>query len=941
MRLARLSLALIASSLVAMVGLATFGAWTLGEVREHQQELDQLTHLQVRLDDLSAASDALLLSSATASAYESFQREARAVQDALAQRADTDPAAEQAVGAIGEMLALADRYAGPGSASLAEREGGQGALGVPREMAEVMSRMAALGGELDSAMDAMLRAHFDIENRALYVAVLGFFGAALAFALLSLAALGLLHRRLGAPVGRLAAVVDRVAGGDEGARADVSGHDEVARLGAGLNAMLDRQAATHAQLAERERMLAESQRIARIGTWYRKLGTDAYVWTREAYRIFGHAPNSFRPSSASLYELVHRSDRANVEALHATLVEGEGRGEGRFRIVRADGEIRHVQLYGERLHDENGRPMSVSGTVQDVTELVEAHDAVGRQGELLEMAGRMASIGGWSVDLGTGEITWSDTVCEIHDEPPGTRPTPQAALAYYPPEHRPRISRAMERASAEGTPIHEELQIVTAKNRRVWVRVVGEPVRDTNGVVVAVRGAIQDIEAEKQAELELEKLAHTDRTTGLYSRDGLVRMLQERLDAGDTSPSAILASLDLRELRNVNEAHGYAVGDALLGAVGRRLQARAGPGGLVARTGGDGFAALVPSEGPPGDVVRMLVGRSDGMFADPFHVAGVELTVAMRVGYTQVSHQSRDAEALLRESEISLHAAKHGVNANGQAYTEALHEATRARVRLVQELGAALEQEQFVLHYQPQVDLTTGRLVACEALIRWQHPERGLVPPGMFIGVAEQSGRIGPMGSWVLGEACRTLRNWEDEGLDPVRLAINVSVEQLRDGDFVRDVRASLARHELDPGALIVEITESVFAYESRELRAQLHALHELGVQIALDDFGTGFSSLAYLRDYPFDRIKIDRAFVGSLPEDPFGRSVVTSVLGLATSIGAHTIAEGIETRAQRDALLRLGCSVGQGFYFSRPLEQAAFRRLLVARERLPLDRQP
>ncbi|MFW6087555.1 MAG: PAS domain-containing protein, partial [Myxococcota bacterium] len=527
MKLARLSRDLIVVSLIAMVGLAALGAWTLGEIRDHQAEARRLTNLQSRMDDLSAASDALLLTRSSDQDHRAFRSEARAVQDVLANRADALPAAGRAVEAIDEMLALADTYGAPGSEPQVPLDDARGPLGVPRETAETMSRMAALGSDLDDAMDAMLRAHRATEERATYVVVLGFFGAAAAFALLSLAALALLHRRMGVPVGKLATVVDRVAAGDQGARADVSGHDEVARLGAGLNAMLDHQSATHARLAERERMLAESQRIARIGTWYRELGTDAYVWTRETYRILGHSPDGFRPTASSLYQVVHPDDRARVESLHAAIVDGEGHAEGTFRIVRPDGEVRYVQLYGECLHDEDGRPLSVSGTLQDVTELVEVHEEARQQRELLEMAGRMARFGGWRIDLHDGEVTWSDTVCDIHDEPPGTRPTPETGLGYYVPEHRPRIRRAFERAAAEGTPIHEELQIVTARNRRVWVRVVGEPVHDAHGEVTSIRGALQEIEAEKQAELELERLAHTDQTTGLYSRDGLVRTLQD------------------------------------------------------------------------------------------------------------------------------------------------------------------------------------------------------------------------------------------------------------------------------------------------------------------------------------------------------------------------------------------------------------------------------
>lgn len=249
----------------------------------------------------------------------------------------------------------------------------------------------------------------------------------------------------------------------------------------------------------------------------------------------------------------------------------------------------------------------------------------------------------------------------------------------------------------------------------------------------------------------------------------------------------------------------------------------------------------------------------------------------------------------------------------------------------------ALADNQFVLHFQPKVELVSGRMIACEALLRWQHPEWGLLAPGRFIPIAEQSQLIGPIGDWVIDEACRCLRAWSDAKLEVVRLAVNVSLVQFMVGDFAGSVREALRVHGVDPSSLTLEITESVFGSESETLLQQLEVLHDIGVHLSLDDFGTGYSSLLYLQQYPFDEIKIDQRFVRYIVEDPYSRHIVQTIMGVAEALGAGVVAEGVETESMRNVLTGLGCGVGQGYYYSVPLDYGDFRALLESRAALPV----
>jgi diguanylate cyclase (GGDEF)-like protein len=478
-----------------------------------------------------------------------------------------------------------------------------------------------------------------------------------------------------------------------------------------------------------------------------------------------------------------------------------------------------------------------------------------------------------------------------------------------------------------------------APDRQQWFRLVGNRVGEASSdpqmgaVVMHV-----DITERKRAEQALNRLAYEDALTGLASRHGFTEAVTRQLTETGWQPHARLVMLDLNQQHDVNETYGFEAGDQLLITIGQRLAANASESAIIGRSGGDEFVAFLPAATEAEGAAACEALASS--FTERFPVDGHSLDRRASFGFTRLGETTRSSERLLREAEMALfYAGAERGPEEWSAYDPELEARSQQRVEVTEELRLALARDEFELHFQPKAALANGELIGAEALLRWWHPERGLQSPGLFVPIAEQSQLIGPIGDWVLNDACRRLRAWQDEGLDLVRISVNVSVVQFANGDFPETVRRALASNGIAASALTLEITESVFEQNASSLHRQLHELHEMGVRLSLDDFGTGYSSLLYLQQYPFDEIKIDKGFVMSLQSEPYNAQVVGSVIGIAEALGAEVIAEGVESQSIADALLSMDCRMGQGFYYGMPLAPEDFQWLLATRSRLPLGR--
>jgi predicted signal transduction protein with EAL and GGDEF domain len=373
---------------------------------------------------------------------------------------------------------------------------------------------------------------------------------------------------------------------------------------------------------------------------------------------------------------------------------------------------------------------------------------------------------------------------------------------------------------------------------------------------------------------------------------------------------------------------GHVVGDRLLQSVARRLFSCVRSSDTVGRQGGDEFVVLL-WEVRRAEDAAMTAAKILEALREPHRIDGHELYVSGSIGIVTYPDDGTDAETLMKKADLAMYHAKETGRDSYQFFKPAMNARAVERQSLEDSLRYAIERRELVLHYQPKVDLKSGGIIGAEALIRWRHPQRGLVPPGQFVTIAEDCGLIVPIGRWVLREACRQARAWQTAGLPPLCVAINISPVELRAPGFVAGVRTILKETGLEPRYLELELTETVLIEDSRSVADVLEELKDIGVLLALDDFGTGYSSLSHLKRFPIDTLKIDQSFVRDLTVDEDDAGIVTAVIGMGRSLHMRVVAEGVETREQLEILQEHGCPQGQGYYFCRPVPAEEFGHLL------------
>ncbi len=433
-------------------------------------------------------------------------------------------------------------------------------------------------------------------------------------------------------------------------------------------------------------------------------------------------------------------------------------------------------------------------------------------------------------------------------------------------------------------------------------------------------GTFLDITDRKEAENRIRHLAEFDVLTQLPNRVLLGDRLAQAIAAARRNGDQLaVLFIDLDRFKNINDSLGHAMGDRVLQEVAARLHRLTRQSDTVSRLGGDEFVVLVTGLEQPGFVVTTAQKILNAL-GQAYLIDEHELQITPSIGIAIYPDNGTDTDSLLKNADAAMYHAKNSGRNNFQFFTPEFNQWVTERLRIENGLRHALERQELRIHYQPQVDLASGRIIGCEALLRWQPEGASLVPPDRFIPIAEETGMIHVIGHWVLDEACRQLRQWDAEGATPIRMAVNVAVPQLRRQDFVTHVKEALARHELAPGRLEIEVTESVFLDLDSQIDQTLRSLTDLGVKLSLDDFGTGYSSLSYLRNFRFDVLKIDRSFVSELHRNRDDVTLIRAIVSIARDMSLITVAEGIETAEQQRMLTELGCSVGQGYHFSRPV---------------------
>jgi diguanylate cyclase (GGDEF)-like protein/PAS domain S-box-containing protein len=539
-------------------------------------------------------------------------------------------------------------------------------------------------------------------------------------------------------------------------------------------------------------------------------------------------------------------------------------------------------------------------------------------------------MGSWESNLLTGEVVASDEFYSIYGLDRAKDHVRRETLwAFDHPDDLPAIRRVVAESMKDRGQYHLDHRIVRRDGTVRWVHEQGEFTFDAYGRAVAAVGAVLDITDRKEAEEQLVFLAHHDALTSLPNRVLLGRRLEDSIEhsLGQGRNTAVIF-LDIDRFKNVNDTLGHRRGDMLLKAVAARLNDCLRPRDTIARTGGDEFVIVaddVASADDASGIARKIVDS----FAEPFRIGDEDLNVTASIGVCVCPQDGLEADTLIRNADTAMYRAKDAGRNRFEIFSADMHSATLTRLSLEKQLHRALQEREFELYYQPTIDLETGAIVACEALIRWRSPDRGIVMPGDFIAVAEETGLIVPIGAWVLREGARQAKAWAMSGT-PCLVSVNVSGRQLRDAGFIDEVLETISATKVDPRSLGIEITESAALGDFEIARSVLGECGRLGMDVLLDDFGTHYSSLTYLKKLPIDVIKIDRSFVAGLPEDQDDAAIVSSVIGLGENLGCRVIAEGVERPEQHAWLRARGCRYAAGYWFARPMPAREFSLLLA-----------
>ncbi len=693
------------------------------------------------------------------------------------------------------------------------------------------------------------------------------------------------------------------------------------------NEVAERQAAEERE-RETQRSFLDALAFAGIGSWDHDLDSGQLTGTAELCRIYGLPGDAFVMDLDTLLERVHPDDLPRYqEALEACTL-GAGFLSLDLRVMHPGGEMRWISARARQRLDRGGRP-HVVGVSWDITDRVES----AARAKLLAMTFER---GGEAIFISNREFR----ILEVNPAFAGLTGISQMLA--------PGMDAA-EIFAERGNREQFRSFAAIAQDRGIWQGEVwgrgagGVPrpfwlvlavVRDETGEPGNYVGSFVDISERKGAEEKIEFLAHHDALTGLPNRFSLQSRVDQALAQGLRSGERLaLMFIDMDRFKLINDSLGHDVGDQLLLEIARRLRGCVRSSDIVARLGGDEFVVALPGAGDDEAIARMAEKLRQELSA-PYNLRTRLLHSSPSIGIAIAPEHGTSVETLMRNADAAMYRAKDLGRNNFQFFDQALSERARERLELAADLRGAIEREEFRLHFQPQVRSEDGVYVAAEALIRWQHPLRGMVAPDQFISVAEEFGLIDAIGDWALNAACQELAALNARGIRGLRVCVNLSAKQLQDRELPERVAAAIASSGISASDLELELTESMAMQDPQSTIGLLKRLYDSGVGLAIDDFGTGYSSLSYLKMLPLHNLKLDRSFVRDIDAEPGGRAICSATVAMAHALGIKVVAEGVETEVQRDFLMALGCDYLQGWLFSKALPAAELAELIIARRR-------
>ncbi len=768
-------------------------------------------------------------------------------------------------------------------------------------------------GHVSVAMDDARSRQELLEKRRAYVFVLG--GQLLVSLLLIIL---FLNRRVIVPLRRLMGFSDRLSRGDFDTRLELRGDDELGRLGRQLEQTRVAIRSLFDDVRQREeRFRTIVTQVPGAVFRYRPDGPIEFV-SDAIEDISGYtAAQLMRATTHSWVNLITPEDRRAQRRIVKQAIAERHQYETEYRIIDATGTERWVLETGQPQFPDDGAAPWVDGILSDISDRKDNEMRI--EALLAEQSAILDNVMFGVMFVRHRTILSVNPRCEQLFGYTAAEMVGKSTSIVFPTSFDFEAAGARQYGVlSQGEDFSEERQYRRRDGSTFWCMVSGCAI-DRNRPNEGSIWVYADITARKEAEDQLEHLAHHDPLTALPNRLLFNDRLQHALDrAGRSHEQLALLFIDLDRFKNVNDTLGHHIGDELLKQVAQMLSDRLREGDTLARLGGDEFVVLL--EDVAGQHAATLVAEKlVALFEQPFLVAGHELFVTCSIGVSVYPQDAADLNMLIRNADVAMYQAKARGRNGYQFYAPSMAGEGVERLRLETYLRRSIEKDEIFLNYQPQVEIDTGRLIGVEALVRWNHPDLGLVPPARFIPLAEDTGYISQLGEWVLHEACRQMVRWQQAGLHVPKIAVNLSVRQFERGTIVGMVADILRETGLEPHRLQLEVTESVIMNTGDAL-AFINGLHAIGVSLAIDDFGTGYSSLAYLKQMPVQTLKIDRSFIKDIHTDVNDEAIAIAIIQLGKSMNLSVIAEGVETAEQAAFLLRHGCNQAQGYFYSRPV---------------------
>jgi diguanylate cyclase (GGDEF)-like protein/PAS domain S-box-containing protein len=693
------------------------------------------------------------------------------------------------------------------------------------------------------------------------------------------------------------------------------------------NSISEKHAALKREVAEREiaeQRLNDSQQVAQLGCWEWS-AEDGGFWCSDSLMPIMCIDACEEVGFEAFCQHIHPADVASVRREFSRLQRGARSFESEFRI-HAENGLRYVHMIGQ-CDLETGRCF---GTCQDVTERKDIESSLRKLSSAITYSGSSVMI---TDIIGTIEYVnpkYSEATGFQLDELMGQQP--EILSRRFMSDEKYEV---LWHSILAGQNWRGELQSVRKDGSAYWSLVSISPIKNEFGELTHFVIVLEDVTELKDAHARMEQLALYDELTGLANRRLFYRKLEQAISAPQDGSLGAVMLLDLDFFKTINDTRGHQVGDELLKAVAKRLRHCLQESDVAARLGGDEFALLVSPVGDEESVMRIAERILDSL-TRPFVVDETELQITTSLGIALVPKDGQEPDTLIKHADLAMYQAKEMGRNQFRFFTSSLHEQLQTYIRFTREMPEALERGEFLLNFQPQVDLTTGVVVGAEALIRWQHPELGIVPPPQFISVAEETGFIVPLGHWVVRTACEAMRELSARGYGGLRIAVNLSARQFRDPQLIGMISQVMEETGVEPSRLEVEITETLLMHDVESAIQTLQQLRDLGISVAIDDFGIGYSSFNYLKTLPIDVLKVDREFIKDIPQHRDDMEITAAIISMAHRLNLKVVAEGIETDVQQQFLQEHECDIGQGYLFSRPVELGAFLQLLPDAEPAP-----